>query len=223
MNINVVLFICETLVIFGSVVALHKFLGKEGLLVWAGIAPIMANLMTIKNISLFGMNCTCGSILFASMFLCTDILTECYSEKDARKAVYIGFITSILFVISSQICLAYLPSEIDTMHSMLKSIFMLNIRVTGASLFAYLLSNLFDVKLFSFLKRKSNNKLLWVRNNVCTILCNCLENFIFFALAYLGIMPLSIILSIAIATSILEIIIAILDTPFIYLAKKIKK
>lgn len=79
-----------------------------------------------------------------------------------------------------------------------------------------------DVYLFNKIKEKMNGKGLWVRNNVSTILCNCIENFGFIALAFWGIYDLQTILTIAASTSIIEAIVAVLDTPFLYLAKKVK-
>ena len=55
------------------------------------------------------------------------------------------------------------------------------------------------------------------------VLCNCLENFGFISLAFLGIYDIRTIFTIAISTSIIEVVVAILDTPFLYLSKLIKE
>lgn len=74
---------------------------------------------------------------------------------------------------------------------------------------------------FEKIKKKIPNK-LWVRNNIATIICNCLENYLFTLFAFIGIYDIKTILAIATTTTILEIIIAICDTPFLYISKKIK-
>ena len=56
-----------------------------------------------------------------------------------------------------------------------------------------------------------------------TILCNCLENFAFIFLAYVGIFNIPTIISIASATCVIESIVALLDTPFLYIAKRIRQ
>lgn len=63
---------------------------------------------------------------------------------------------------------------------------------------------------------------MWVRNNIATIISNCLENYFFTIFAFIGIYDLKIIFAIATTTTILEIMIAICDTPFLYLSKKLK-
>lgn len=223
MNINVVVLLCETLVIFGSLVGVFKLFGKSGLFMWAGLAPVMANIMTVKNANIFGMNSTCGTVLFASIFLCTDIISEKYGAKESRKAVLIGVASSILFILSSQICLLYIPSEVDVMNDTLKNLLSLNLRVTIASMVCFLASNILDVIIYNKLKDKTSGKKMWLRNNISTIICNCAENFAFIFLAYVGIFDGATIISIALSTSVIELIVAVLDTPFLYLAKKIEK
>ena len=91
-----------------------------------------------------------------------------------------------------------------------------------SSMIMYFIANMADVYLFTRLKEKSDGKRLWLRNNVSTILCNCLENFGFIALAFAGIYDGKTILIIAASTSVVEFIVALLDTPFLYLAKRFK-
>ena len=63
---------------------------------------------------------------------------------------------------------------------------------------------------------------LWLRNNVSTMICNSIENYLFSFLAFAGLMDITTILSIATLASVLEIVIAACDTPFLYLSKKLK-
>ena len=91
----------------------------------------------------------------------------------------------------------------------------------SASMVMFFISNMLDIKLYNILKEKYPDK-LWLRNNLSTILCNCLENYFFNTLAFIGIFPMSVILSIATTTTVIEIVIAICDTPFLYLSKKLK-
>lgn len=223
MNINVALLLCETLVIFGSLVLVYKYFSKDGLFMWAGLAPVLANIMTVKNTSILGFNSTCGTVLFASVFLCTDIISEHFGEQASKKAVYIGVVSNLIFIVSSQICLKYIPSEVDVMSNTLKDLFSLNLRVTLSSILCYLLSNIGDVIIYNKLKNRTKGKLVWLRNNVSTIICNCTENFAFIFLAYVGIFNIQTIISIAVATCVIETIVAILDTPFLYIARGIRQ
>lgn len=218
---ELVLFL-EILIIFSLLLITKRFLGKEGVIAWVGIATVLANIITAKNANIFGLSTAIGTVLFASTFLATDILVENYSKEDAKKAVNIGLFSNILLIVSTQIALRYIPNEIDYANGAMQTLFGLNLRISLSSMVMYYLANTVDIFLFSKIKNKTQNKKLWLRNNVSTILCNCIENFGFIALAFAGIYDFKTILIIATSTSIIEIIVAILDTPFLYLSKLIR-
>ena len=158
--------------------------------------------------------------MFASTFLATDILAECYSIEDAKKAVRLGLFSNIILIVSTQIALLYAPSEFDYANDAMKTLFSLNLRISIASAVMYYIANMADIYVFSRIKTATEGRMLWLRNNVATILCNCLENFGFIGLAFAGIYDFGTIMTIAISTSIIEAIVAVCDTPFLYLARK---
>lgn len=119
------------------------------------------------------------------------------------------------------ISLSFKPNELDLVNDSLKNIFAFNLRISISSIVMCYLSNMLDIILFEKIKNKIPNK-MWVRNNIATIISNCLENYFFTIFAFIGIYDLRTILSIATTTTILEIMIAICDTPFLYLSKKLK-
>lgn len=218
---NIVLLFIEMIVVFGSLTFVSWKFKKAGLIGWVGVATILANLITAKNVDIFGMNVAIGTVLFASTFLATDMLTEMYSKEDARQAVYFGLFCATFFIAATQIALMYVPSSIDYAHPFMEGLFGLNLRISIASIVMYFVANMADVYLFSKIKEKTGGKYLWLRNNVSTILCNCLENFGFIGLAFWGIYDVQTIVIIALSTSIIETIAGVCDTPFLYLAKYI--
>ena len=219
MNNAIILFI-EVAVIFSALLVCYKLFGKYGVFAWVGIATVLANVITAKNADILGLSTAIGTVMFASTFLATDILSENHSEKDAKTAVFIGLFADVLLIVSTQIALLYKPSAIDYADDAMRTLFSLNLRISLASMVMYFIANMADVKIFTKMKEKGTA--LWLRNNVATILCNCLENFGFIWLAFVGIYDTATILEIALATSAVEMIVAVLDTPFIYVARKIK-
>ena len=213
----------EAVVVFSLLLLGKKLFGKYGVMMWIPIATLIANIITVKNANIFGFNTAVGSVMFASTFLATDILSECYSEKDAKRGVYLGLFSIVVFVICTQISLLYQPSPIDFASDSMNLLLGLNLRISISSAVMYFVANMADIYLFSKLKKKTNGKYLWLRNNVATILCNCLENFLFMFFAWFGIYSIQEILMIALSTSIIEAVIGICDTPFLYLARHIKE
>lgn len=218
---NILLGIIGIILCFGIEVLIEKIFKKEGLYVWTSGALITANILVAKNIDILGLQATLGNILFASTFLATDILSEKYSTKESRKAVNIGIVSVILFTLATQFSLLFKPNELDLVNDSLKNIFALNLRISISSIIMCYLSNMLDIIVFEKIKNKIPDK-MWIRNNIATIISNCLENYLFTIFAFIGIYDLKTILSIATTTTILEIIIAICDTPFLYLSKKLK-
>ena len=218
---NIVLGIISIIATFSIVVCMEKMFKKEGLYVWISIATITANILVCKSIDILGLTASLGNVMFASIFLATDILSEKYDVKDSRKAVILAIVSQIIFIMTTTLAISYIPSETDLSNDSMKTLFSINTRVSISSIVMFGASNMLDIYLFEKLKRKFP-KQLWLRNNISTIISNCLENYFFVFFAFVGIYDYITILSIATTTSILEIIIAICDTPFMYIAKKLK-
>lgn len=216
---NELILVLEMIFIFSALLICKKVFGKNGVIGWVAVATILANLLTAKNVELFGLYTSIGTVWFASTFLATDILSECYSKEDAKQAVWFGVFANILFIIGSQITLRYMASPIDYANEYMQGLFALNLRISISSSIMYIIANFADIYIYNALRNRMNGKLMWFRNNAATIITNCLENFGFIALAFWGIYSGKEILTIAISTSIIEMLVAICDTPFLYLAK----
>lgn len=217
---NTSILFAEIVLCFTAVVVAGKLFGEYGLTAWVALATVAANIMTAKTSVIFGMDAATGTVLFASTFLATDILCERYGAQAARRAVYIGLSSIIAFTVAAQITLAYRPSPFDYAQDSMSTLFALNLRISISSAIMYFIANLADVALFEGIRKKTGEKKLWLRNNVSTILCNCAENFAFIFLAFAGIYSVRECVVIAASTSMIEAVVAVCDTPFLYLATR---
>ncbi len=218
---NVLLGAINVIIIFSIVVIIERLFKKEGLFVYLSISTIIANILVCKSIDLLGFVTCMGNIMFASNFLATDILCEKYGAKDGRKAICLAAVSQIIFIVVIQFALLYKPSSEDLVNESMKTLFAINLRVSLSSLFMFVVSNLLDIYIYERIRSRFPEK-LWLRNNVSTILSNCIENYIFTTLAFVGIFDLLTIFSIASVASVLEIVLALADTPFIYISRKLK-
>ena len=239
-NTEVVWFIMLILCFLSILVFLRLF-GYVGLYVYSAIAIIAANIQVLKqaNFDFFSSinekiipfyepsPIALGTILFASTFLCTDILSEYYGKEKARKNVLIGFCSFFLMTILMLVTIGIQPAEDEWVSMVQESLAILFTPMTSifvASMIAYLISQYFDIWFFSYLKTVSSNKLLWLRNNVSTAVSSLIDNTIFSIFAWIILnpnpFPLSdVIMIFILGVYLLRVFIAILDTPFIYLAK----
>ena len=219
---NEVLLVVEVVACFTSVVAITKVFGRQGLFVWMAIATILANLTTAKSVAYFGVDATLGTVLFCSVFLASDVLNERYGREVAARGVVFATIAAGAFIVAAFVANLYIPSEIDVASESMQLLFGLNIRINIASIVMFFISNIANVYLYSVIRKKTNGRFLWLRNNVSSILCNCLENFLFMFLAFYGVYGIMDVLIIAATTSVIEITVGLLDTPFMYWASKEK-
>lgn len=211
-----------TLVIsFTFVILSYKFLGKTGLFLWIAIATIVSNIQTVKLVNIFGIESSLGTILYGSTFLATDILNLKYGKTEAKKTIVIGFLTMIVMTVFMSICLKYIPSSNDFAQQSLITIFTVNFRITIASLIAFVISQFIDTILFQKLHKKYNK--LWLSNNVSTMVCQIIDTIIFCIITYYGLVDVQVIFQIMISMYIFKFVIALCDTPYIYIASKIKK
>lgn len=217
---NELMLLSEILIVFSLLLVFAKFFKYEGLVAWIALGTVLANVLTAKQACAFGMSYTVGTVWFGSTFLATDIINELYDKEKAKLGVTLGMVSSILLIVATQICLRYVPAPFDTANEAMHTLFSLNLRISISSVIMYYVANIADVYLYDFLKKKTNGKYMWLRNNVCTILCNTVENFFFMTGAFIGIFSMNQIIGMAIATSVIEVIVGLLDTPFLYIAKK---
>lgn len=221
---NEVIFILTVLIYLGSVLLLYKFFGKNGLFAFAIFGTLLGNIAVCKCVDLFGFSTTAGNVLYASTFLVTDILSEKYGKKAAAQAVKYSFCIMILWLLGSQLILAFTPNANDYINGSLMTVFGLVPRITIASLLGFIVSQSVDVFLYHFIWQKTggNESKLWLRNNASTLTSQAIDTVIFTTLAFWGTYPTNVFFSILITTYVFKAIVAICDTPFMYLARKIK-
>jgi uncharacterized integral membrane protein (TIGR00697 family) len=233
--LNETLWITMLLANFGIIMLIYKFTGRLGLFVWIPIATIIANLQVVKTVEIFGLTTTLGNIVYASTFLVTDILSEKYGSKSARKGVYIGFFSILSMVVLLQLALVFRPVQGDwelLVHDSMGVVFGLVPRIALASVIAYALSQLHDVWAYANWKKayegkpysetKSIVSTIFFRNNMSTLISQLIDSLIFCTIAFLGVFEWNIFFEILLTTYLMKVLVALADTPFIYWATKMK-
>lgn len=218
---NVWLWILELAVCYIGILLAYRLFGKSGLYVWIAMTTIIANIQVLKTIELFGMVTTLGNVIYGTSFLATDILSENHSRKEARNGVFIGIFAIVFTTIIMQMSLKFIPDASDFAQSSMEVLFSILPRVTLASITAYFVSQLHDVWAYHFWKKR-RPKHLWLRNNASTMVSQLIDSVIFHAIAFIGIFPFPIVIQIFLVSYAMKWLVALIDTPFIYLARKMK-
>lgn len=209
---------------FGFQIIGFKIWGKKALYVWCGISVILANIQVIMTVELFWLVATLGNVIYGASFLATDILTEIYGEKSGRRGVWIGFFSLIVMTVIMWICLQFIPHSTDWAYPHLKAVFAVMPRIAIASLLGYIVSQLHDVKAYMFWRSVfSSDNQVWIRNNLSTSASQFLDSIIFVSVAFWGVYSVGVFIQILMTTYFIKLVVACSDTPFIYLAKWIKR
>jgi len=198
-----------------------RLFGKKGLFMLIAVNIIICNIQVLKTIELFGITATLGNILYGSIFFATDVISELYGPKEAKRAVLIGFSSLLIMTLYMQFSLLFTPTPEDFASVHLNALFGFMPRIALGSLTAYLISQLHDVWAYNFWKEKTGGKHIWLRNNLSTMVSQAIDSIVFCLIAFLGLFPTSVWLEILLTTYFFKFIVAIFDTPFIYFAKKI--
>ncbi len=219
---NEILFFITLIINFCCILFSYKFFGKIGVFCWIAMATIIANVEVLKCVDIFNMALTLGNVTYGSIFLATDILNEKYGVHEAQKSIYIGFFALLVFTLITQIDLQFIPNSSDFVTESMKTLFTITPRVCFGSMFAYLISNMLDVHLYMLIKKTlPSDKFLWLRNNAATMISQLFDTVIFTFIAFAGVFSGQILIQLCVTTYLIKILIALLDTPFLYIAKKI--
>ena len=221
---------------FAALLVMLRFFGEWGVVVYMCTALIAGNLQVLKTVqfSLWESPVALGTVLFATTFLSTDILTEYYGPKSARRAVILGFSSMLLLTFFMVFAIGFkpIPAELaDTEwswglenHYHLKALFQPIPSILLATFTAYLCSQILDIWIYQHIRTLTSGKWKWLRNNGSTWISALVDNIIFSILAWVILAPQPIAWPVVWKTYIfgtyfLRVGVALLDTPILYLAK----
>jgi len=210
----------------GLTVLLYHFFGARGLLAAIVLSILLSNLQGPKLTVIFGMQTSLGVIFYSSIFFATDLLSERFGRAEANRAVLIGFSVSVIIVVMLSLGLLFQPSDrpasaefSNNVHDAFVTILDFTPRFVFGSLFAYLVSQSFDVWFFHKIKEKTQGRHLWLRNNLSTMASQTIDTFLYSFVVWWGVVDLATAIQLGIVKYVFKLAIAIIDTPFIYWAR----
>jgi uncharacterized integral membrane protein (TIGR00697 family) len=224
------LWLSTLLLDLGCTVILYRLFGKAGLQVAIATAIILANLQGPKLTVIFGVQTSLGVIFYSSIFFATDLLSENYGKAAASKAVRMGFAVSVVVLLMLSLALMYSPSDRPetaefsrNIHDAFATIVNFTPRFVFGSLLAYIVSQSFDVWAFHRIKRATGEKWLWLRNNLSTMSSQVVDTVIYSLVVWWGTVDLTTALQLGAAKYVFKLVIAAVDTLFIYWAKSMQR
>lgn len=229
-------------VCFGAILLMLRWFGVAGLYAYLAVAVLAANVQVIKPVqfALFPEPVALGTIVFGSTYFATDVLTEWYGRAAARRGVLIGFSALVLWTLVMLLTLGYRPMTPDEageglawaldVQGAMALLFLPAPLLLVAGMTSYLISQFSDIWIFRAVRRLTRGRHLWLRASGSTALSALLDNIVFSALAWY-LLPLAtggrpvgleaLIFTYILGTYVLRLAMAVLETPFMYVARRI--
>ena len=188
------------------------------------IVIMMSNWFDPRLISLFGFVTTPGTLIFPLTYLLSDLITEVYGYKHARRAIWAGFLFNFVFIAFGQI-VTHLPSPaFATQNAAFGQVFTSNIQIIIGSALSYLIAEPLNAIVMAKLKLYFYGRYMGVRFVVSTVFAAGLDSFLFMIIAFYGVLSTSQIVKVALTVWFIKVVIEVIGLPIsIRLAKKLKK
>ncbi|MFA9515773.1 queuosine precursor transporter [Halopenitus sp. H-Gu1] len=166
-----------------------------------------------------------AAVAYALTFFASDCYAELYGRRAAQVMVNVAFVMNFLvlgLVWSTIVAPAQNPEFAATFEAALAPA----TNVVVGSLLAYLVSQNWDVIVFHAIRERTGGAHLWIRNLASTTTSQAIDTVIFVGIAFvaaptfLGIgdaLPIGVVVSLILGQYLLKLLIAIVDTPFVYL------
>jgi len=182
-------------------------------------ALVAANLLGTKITTILGVSVSVGIFAYPITFLITDSIEEVFGKKPVTHLMYGSMIALMVILIITAISIILPPAGRYDHNEAYTTVFTSSLRMTVASIISFFLSQTHDIWAFSFWKKKTKGKYLWIRNNLSTIVSQLLDTTIFMFIAFFHMTPkfdAVFIFSLIIPYWLFKVAFAIIDTPLVY-------
>ena len=196
-------------IFYGGMVCIAGVLGNKQV----GLGPLSA---IGPLLGLGPLAVEAGIFAFLMLVVTSSAVAELHGRTTANRLVVIGFVPLIISLLLSVAVLA-LPAAHDmdpARLSAFETIMGGTPRIWLGGIFAYGISTLLNVSIFSRLKGREGSKLLWLRSAVASALSQVVDTLIFISIAFYGVFPIGSLLVGQMAAKVVLSI--ILVPPLIY-------
>ena len=181
---------------------------------------IVAELIGGKLIDVGSAVMSIGILPWPIVFITTDLINEYFGEKGVKKLSLItaGLIAYTFFILYFAMKIPSTGiSSVST--EQFNAVFGQSQLIIIGSIVAFLASQLIDVTIFHFVKKRTGNKMIWLRSTGSTAISQFFDSFIVLGIAFYlpGIMDFETYVISGLTGYTVKLVIAVLMTPLIYL------
>ncbi|RZJ66529.1 MAG: VUT family protein [Flavobacterium sp.] len=163
-----------------------------------------------------------GILPWPIVFITTDLINEYFGQKGVRR---LSYITAALIVYCFVVlyCALQIPSadlKGNVTDAQFSAVFGQSLWIIVGSIIAFLVSQLIDVTIFHFVKKRTGKRLIWLRTTGSTVISQLFDSFIVLGIAFYmtGKIDFDTYIKSGFTGYTVKLVIAVLLTPLIYLA-----
>ena len=219
---NIVFLLSLILIDMTLVLFMFHLYGKSGLLLIYILHIFMAEITINISYNILGFNVIIGSCFYAVLFLTLDMLNEHYGRHIANSFVNVGVLSLIIMLLLLYFVRFMISSNSDNYSKAFLNLTNNQFRIIIVDIFvSYFLFQKLNVLIFDKIKKITGGKLLWLRNNASTIISQIFTAVMFYEFSFFGTMKQYKIWQIILTGLIIKIIVSLIETPFLYISKKV--
>ncbi len=150
---------------------------------------IASNIVAVKLIEVWGQVLPAAIVIFPLSYIIGDVLTEVYGYRQARRAIWLGFMSNLVVVVAIVIAGALPAAGFWKNQEAFDLILGQTPRILAASFAAYLVGEFANAYVLAKLKIVTEGRMLWLRTIGSTLIGQGLDSAIFITIAFAGVMP----------------------------------
>jgi uncharacterized integral membrane protein (TIGR00697 family) len=187
-----------------------------GFSIFYGGMVCIAGVLGNKQVALGPLAVEAGIFAFLLLVVTSSAIAELHGPSIATRLVRIGFVPLIASIILAEIVLLVPASpDMDPARADAFALMMSGTpRIWLGGIVAYGISQTLNVTIFSWLKGREGNSLLWFRAGLASVLSQIVDTLLFVTIAFLGVFPIGQLL---VGQMIAKVVLsAVLVPPLIY-------
>ena len=157
-----------------------------------------------------------GIFFFPLSYLLGDVLTEVYGYARARRCIWAGFAAMLFMAFMSWVVVSLLPAAGWTGQAAYESVFGQVPRIVLASIVAFWVGEFVNSYVMARMKIWTRGEKLWSRTIGSTVFGQAVDSAIFYPLAFIGVWPMSQVLTVLVTNWALKVLWEVLLTPVTY-------
>jgi uncharacterized integral membrane protein (TIGR00697 family) len=178
---------------------------------------LCANLIGASKVARVGpVTFGAGVLFFPLSYVFGDVLTEVYGYARARKVVWAGFGAALFASAMSYVVLAFPPAPGWPHQEAMRTVFGNTPRIVLASLVAYFCGEFTNSYTLARLKVWTEGRYLWMRTIGSTVLGEGVDSLIFYPLAFLGVWPRELVVTVMVTNYLFKVGWEAVITPVTY-------